>query len=547
VTGPVRSWPMLIVLALVLAATVGRIAAALRPGLWADEIFSLAMATGHSLEHPAADANPSLGDFVEPREPQSPAFFRRYAEHEDPPVGIRRVVRAVLLSDTNPPLYYLLLNRWTRGFGTSDSALRLFSVWWAVLSLPLLWLLGRELGPSRVAWSACLLFSFSPVAIFYSAEGRMYSLLWCLALGLTWSTLKLSGGGGRPWVAPLWVLAGVAGLLTHYFFAFVWLACLAWLWLVGRTPRGRLAVLAALTVLAVLPWYLEVPASLARWRISAGWLPGELAWPRALRRPLVLAGSLLSGSSLLGGWRRADRLIMLLFLLLAVGIARQRSVRRMLSHRPLLIWGWLAAACGGPLVFDLLRHTTTTEIPRYVVPGLPAAMLLAALGMSQLPLKLHLAFLSAILLAWLPGSRAVAIASVPRPWQPYREVNARLESWMHPDDLVLVTSIPTGVIGMARYSRDDIRLASWVAQLGLREVPVDLEWLLAGHRRVAFVKIHHLGGSAAPEAWLRAHARLLGREVFPSSSAEVLYIGPSDGDTFFHEASPVVHRSASEP
>lgn len=542
-----RSWAVLLVLALLLAATVGRITAALQPGLWADEIFSLAMATGHSLEHPAADADPSRGDFVEPREPQPPAFFRRYVEHEHPPAGVRRVVRAVFLSDTSPPLYYLLLNAWTRVFGTGDAALRLFSVWWAVLSLPLLWLLGRELGRSRTAWTACLLFSFSPVAIFYSAEGRMYSLIYFLALGLAWSTLELSTRGRRPWVGVLWVLAGVAGLLTHYFFAFVWLACLAWLGLVGRTSRRRAAVLAAVTVLAVLPWYLEVPASLARWRVGAGWLDGELAWPSALARPVVLAGSLLSGSSLLGGWRQADRLLVLFFLMLALWIVWRGSVRPMFSRPSLLVWGWLVAACVGPFAFDLLRHTTTTNHSRYVMPGLPAAMLLAALGMSRLPPKLHVAFLTAILLAWLPGSRAAAVAGVSRPWQPYREVNARLEPWVRPADLVLVVSIPSGVIGMARYWPDDIPLAVWVSQLGDREVPDDLERLLAGRSRVAFVKIHHLGGSEAPEAWLRANAQLLGRDVFPSSSAEVLYFEPSDGDASFPEASPIVRRSASDP
>jgi hypothetical protein len=122
-----------------------------------------------------------------------------------------------------------------------------------------------------------------------------------------------------------------------------------------------------------------------------------------------------------------------------------------------------------------------------------------------------------------------------------------MESWVHPEDLVLVTSIPTGVIGMARYLRSDIPLASWVAQLGLREVPADLERLLVGRRRVAFVKVHHFGGAAGPEAWLRDHVRLLGREVFRSSSAEVLYFGPSDGAPFFPEASPIASRSASGP
>jgi hypothetical protein len=86
-------------------------------------------------------------------------------------------------------------------------------------------------------------------------------------------------------------------------------------------------------------------------------------------------------------------------------------------------------------------------------------------------------------------------------------------------------------------------MASWVPQLGVREVPGDLERLLEGRRRVALVKIHRLGGSAAPEEWLRAHARLLDRDAFPKSSAEVLYFAPLDGDTVFPPPSPIVSRA----
>lgn len=530
-------WLVLVTVLLVLAATALRVRAAARPGLWADEIFSLAMATGHSLEHPAAAADSGFGDFVQPRAAQPPRVFRRYAAAEERPAGAGRVIRAVLLSDTSPPMYYLLLNLWGRAFGSGDAALRLFSVWWAALSLPLLWLLGRELGGPRAARSACLLFSFSPVAFYYSVEGRMYSLLWCLGLAVAWLSLRLARGG-RPWEAALWVVAGAAGLLTHYFFAFVWLACAAWLWFAGpRSARRRLAALAGITLLTLLPWYAQVPASLARWRVSGDWLSGELAWPRALGQPFVLAGSLLSGRTDLGGWRGAGHVTAaLLLLVLVLAIVRPDPVRRTLSPGGLLPWAWLAAACAGPLAFDLLLHTTTTNIPRYVLAGLPAALLLVALGMSRLPPRTHAALLSVLLLAWLPGIRAAAAATVPRPRQPYRELDARLESWARPGDIVLVRSIPSGVVGVARYLERDIPLASWVTQLGTREVPADLERLLRGRRRVALATIHNLGAPDPVEPWLRAHARLLGRDAFRDSRAEVLYFGPASGETFFPDA-----------
>src|SRR5688572_13214767 len=104
---------------LLAAALLLRVVLALRPGLWGDEIFSLAMATGHSLEHRAASADPARGDFVQNVGPEAASAYRRYVEHTDPPAGVGEVTRAVFISDTSPPLYYLLLNGWTRLTGTS--------------------------------------------------------------------------------------------------------------------------------------------------------------------------------------------------------------------------------------------------------------------------------------------------------------------------------------------------------------------------------------------------------------------------------------------
>lgn len=532
-------WPVLVLLLLLLAATGLRVRAATRPGLWADEIFSLAMATGHSLEHPAAQADSMLGDFVQPAGAKPAGAFRRYAEMGEPAAGPGRVLRAVLRSDTSPPLYYLLLNVWIRVFGTTDAALRIFSLGWAVLALPLLWLVGRELGGTRAGWSACLLFAFSPVAFYYSVEGRMYSLVWCLALALTWLTLRFADEG-RPLLAALWVLAGAAGLLTHYFFAFVWLACVIWLWMAAPQARRGIILLAGGTALAVLPWYVEVPASIARWRVSGDWLGGALEWPSALTRPFTLAAGLLAAGNDLGRWRWADRASLALAAAAIVGLARAGSIRDLFSRRALLLWGSLLAACAGPLVFDLLRQTTTSAIPRYVLAGLPAALLLVALALSRLPSRMHVAFLGLLLLAWLPATWKAATARLPRPGQPYPVLAARLEAWARPGDVVLVHSIPSGVVGLSRYLRSDIPVVAWVTQLGTRRVPADLERILRGRRRAALLTIHALGAADPVEPWLREHARLIGRESFRRSSAELLYFAPANGEALFASADAAV-------
>ena len=196
---------MWLLLAVFAVAALVRLGLTGRHSLWADEVFSLAIATGHSLEHPAAMADPALGDFVEPEGPVHAEEFKRYLAHDDPPASPARVVRAVLLSDTSPPLYYLLLYGWTLVFGTSDVALRLFSTAWSLACLPFLAGIARRTGGRGSVLPACILFALSPLAVYYSTEGRMYSLLWFWVLATAWFSLMLRQRGGTAlfllWIA----------------------------------------------------------------------------------------------------------------------------------------------------------------------------------------------------------------------------------------------------------------------------------------------------------------------------------------------------------
>ena len=486
-------------------------------GLWADEFFSLATATGHSLEHSAADADPRLGDFVEHQASMPAGAWGRYLAPDAPPAGPRRVVRAVLMSDTSPPLYYVLLGYWIRGLGSGDVVLRSFSVAWALLSVPLLWLLARRLGGTRTAVPAVLLYAFAPTGLYYSAEGRMYSLLWFLALGFAWLTVRLHDRGMAPLRLALWALCAAAGLLTHYFFAFVWAANLLWLFLYpGRIRRVWVAGAAGITLLVLLPWYVLVPESLGRWRVTGDWLAGRLTPLEVLGNPVKLAWSLLSGRGLWGGWKPANRVAQALFVLLILG-ACLRHRRTLFRPSLRLVWLWLAGAAIGPVVFDLLRGSASSAISRYALDGLPAAVLLAAVALGRLRPGVGAGLTALILLAWTPGVWAV-LTNASDYRSAYRDAATAAARWAGPLDLVIVHSIPSGVLGVAHYLPPTVPVAAWVGQLGQRRVPEDVSALVAGRRRVVFVRIHDVGAPAPEEGWLRERARLIGEGTAEGST-----------------------------
>ena len=485
--------------------------------LWADEVFSLAIATGHSLEHPAAQADPALGDFIESRGPLPAQAWGRYLGAAPGSDGPSRIIRAVLLSDTSPPLYYVLLGMWIGALGPSDFALRLFSVCWAVLTVPLLWLLARRLGGTRAAVASVLLYAFAPTGLYYSGEGRMYSLLWCLATSFVWLTVRLHDRGAGPVRLALWTGCAAAGFLTHYFFAFVWVAGLLWLLVhPGRLGRRWASVGASVTVLLILPWYLRVPEILSRWRVTGDWLAGSISLRDAITNPLKLAWSLLSGRGLWGGWLPANRVAQGAFALLLLA-ACLRYGRAMFRPATRVAWAWLAAAALGPVVFDLLRGSAASGITRYALDGLPAAMLLAGVALSRLPRTLGAGLTLLILLAWSPG-----VWDVLAHGSEYRTVSRRTAAaaarWAGPSDLVLVHSIPSGMLGVARYLPPAVPVAAWVGQLEQRRVPEDIEALAAGRRRIVFVRIHDVGAPTTELDWLREHGRMVGEAAMEGST-----------------------------
>jgi len=87
--------------------------------------------------------------------------------------------------DSNPPLYYESLKVWAKVCGVFPLSLRLFSVFWSVLSLPLFYQLARRFCGSKAALCAVAMMALSPFHLWYAQEARMYSQAACFGIAST--------------------------------------------------------------------------------------------------------------------------------------------------------------------------------------------------------------------------------------------------------------------------------------------------------------------------------------------------------------------------
>ena len=152
-------------------------------------------------------------------------------------VGFGHAMDAVGFSESAPPLYYALAWFWTQVAGTGEWGLRSLSAVAGVATIPVAYLIGRELRGARAGVVAAALVAVNPMLLWYSQEARAYALLalFC-ALALLYCVRAMEterADEKRDFV--LWGVFSALALATHYFAVFPLIAEVA---LLARR-RGR--------------------------------------------------------------------------------------------------------------------------------------------------------------------------------------------------------------------------------------------------------------------------------------------------------------------
>jgi uncharacterized membrane protein len=313
-------------------------------------------------------------------------------------VGFGHAMDAVGFSESAPPLYYALAWIWTQITGTGPWGLRSLSALAGVATIPVAYLIGRELRSRRTGLLTAALVAVNPMLIWYSQEARAYAMLaFFCALSLLYCVRALRVGEGAGDRAKrdlvLWGIFSALALATHYFAAF---PVVAEAFLLLRR-RGR-ATLAGLWIIALMA---AVLTPLVIHQMSYGhaeWI-GEFTLGHRLWET---AGTFVVGETgdIIGGPERpALALVPLAVALAAFALLAFRGERRekRAAAVPLAVG---ALTIGVPLALAIASVSKDFVIARNLLPALVPLLLLVALGLTLRRARRLGAVLAALLVAY---------------------------------------------------------------------------------------------------------------------------------------------------
>lgn len=140
--------------------------------------------------------------------------------------------------DVHPPLYYFLLHLWIEVFGNGIFSVRSMSVVPGILTVALgVWLV-QLIATRRAAILAGVLLALLPIAVRYSQEVRMYSLMGFWLMGATIALVYWVKNPDRHRYLVIYSLLMAASFYTHYFTGLCVLSHWAYLFFMrGEKPR----------------------------------------------------------------------------------------------------------------------------------------------------------------------------------------------------------------------------------------------------------------------------------------------------------------------
>jgi hypothetical protein len=339
--------------------------------------------------------------------------------------------------DIHPPFYFWLLHGWLRladiHLGDRPDgiafAARFLSVAAGLLSVALLYPLGRRLHSPTAGLLACLIAATAPFWLAESQETRMYTLSFALLTAAAWFLLCGISPPSRSFTihhSPftirnylLFTVFSTAALLTHYNALFILVAWYTWWGLTILLPpisvtklwqRLRIPLLCGITTillfLPILPIALRQIPTYANPNLTVPTL-GEYLWQNW---QAYLAGYALDPTTIFGHtdlwlWLIAVITLIGLFIPLLIDPHLESRVSSLVSHLSLLP-AWLLGGLALYYIAVLDRGAFNVRYSSFVTPPLYLLLGMALANWTRLWRPLSVVGLALLLVGVVPALRA---------------------------------------------------------------------------------------------------------------------------------------------
>jgi hypothetical protein len=266
-------------------------------------------------------------------------------------------------SGWHSPIHSVALKLWRYVFGDTQAALRGLSVLFAALSIPALYLVARQLTTMRVAVLAAVFLAVNPFLIHYAQVSRTYALAMLLTVVSYWLLLRaLKHPSPARW--GLWTVASALALYAHLFFGLVLAAQALTVVLSGARGRSLLAPLIAFAAVGVISIPVIVGGALTSGGV-VNWIP-PIRWQ--------------SLTGLVRAWAGSTPIAVAVYVAGAViGMIWMALQRPRWKWSPLLLL-WLLLP---PIALAAVSLVKPVFVVRYLIIGLPAFVLVAAIGITS--------------------------------------------------------------------------------------------------------------------------------------------------------------------
>lgn len=124
----------------------------------------------------------------------------------------------IVTAEANPPLYLWLERVMLLVFGSGEISLRILSVIFGIITIPIVYFIGKEFIDENAGVISAFGIAISPYLILYSQEARAYSMMaFTAALVILFYIRSLKYNNRNDWI--LFGLSGALSIWTHYYIA----------------------------------------------------------------------------------------------------------------------------------------------------------------------------------------------------------------------------------------------------------------------------------------------------------------------------------------